>query len=65
MLSLSKNTPAWLSMYPRSRVLSCHPGAAWVQRFYLAQGWQVISTEFRTRPDQLAFWVMGLDLPEN
>jgi len=47
---------------PATGVLSCHPGAPAAQRFYLSQGWQVISTGFRTSPDQLAFWVMGLDL---
>jgi hypothetical protein len=25
------------------------------------QGWQVITTEFRTRPGQVAFWLMGLE----
>jgi ribosomal protein S18 acetylase RimI-like enzyme len=48
---------------PATGLLSCHPEAVAAQRFYLSQGWQVISTEFRTRPDQLAFWVMGLDIP--
>jgi len=46
---------------PPTGVLSCHPAATAAQRFYLSQGWQVITTDFRTRPGQLAFWVMGLD----
>lgn len=43
-------------------VLSCHPDATAAQRFYLSQGWQTVTTEFRTRPGQLAYWVMGLPL---
>lgn len=47
---------------PPTGVLSCHPAAAAAQRFYLSQGWQTITTEFTTRPGQLAYRVMGLPL---
>lgn len=48
---------------PGTGVLSCHPAATAAQRFYQSQGWQLITEEFRTRPGQLAFWLMGKDLP--
>jgi GNAT superfamily N-acetyltransferase len=48
---------------PATGVLSCHPAATAAQNFYLAQGWQVITTGFRLQPGQLGYWLMGIDLP--
>jgi GNAT superfamily N-acetyltransferase len=47
---------------PLTGVLSCHPAATAAQSFYLAQGWQVITTGFRLQPGQPGYWLMGLDL---
>ena len=49
---------------PATGVLSCHPEATAAQNFYLAQGWQVITTGFRLQPGQPGYWLMGIDLKE-
>jgi ribosomal protein S18 acetylase RimI-like enzyme len=43
-------------------VLSCHPAAEAAQQFYLSEGWQTLTKQFRTQPAQLAYWVMGYQL---
>ena len=39
-----------------------HPQAGPAQRLYQSRGWTVLTNEFRTQPDQLAYWVMGRTL---
>lgn len=43
----------------RTAVLSVHPEAEPAQRLYQTRGWTTVTTEFRTQPAQLAYWVMG------
>lgn len=43
-------------------ILSCHPQATGAQQLYLADGWHVVAREFRTRPDQLGYWLMATDI---
>ncbi len=43
-------------------VLSCHPHATPAQQLYLAMGWQILTREFRTRPDQIGYWLMAKGL---
>lgn len=40
-------------------MLSCHPEAHAAQQLYLNQGWRTLTTDFRTRPRQLGFWLMA------
>ncbi|MGH3503501.1 MAG: GNAT family N-acetyltransferase [Nocardioidaceae bacterium] len=42
----------------RTAVLSCHPEAVAAQQLYLGEGWQVLTTNFRTQPEQLGYWLM-------
>ena len=46
----------------RTAILSVHPQAGPAQRLYQSRGWTVLTNEFRTQPDQLAYWVMGRTL---
>src|SRR5579863_2229106 len=43
-------------------VLSVHPQAGPAQGLYQGRGWTALTTEFRTAPDQPAYWVMGRPL---
>jgi GNAT superfamily N-acetyltransferase len=43
-------------------VLSVHPQAEPAKRLYQSRGWTVLTREFRTQPEQLAYWVMGRTL---
>lgn len=43
-------------------VLSCHPAAPAAQQLYLGEGWRVLTTEFRTSPDQPGYLLMARDL---
>jgi ribosomal protein S18 acetylase RimI-like enzyme len=42
-----------------SVVLSCHPEARPAQSLYLACGFELLTTEFRTAPGQLGYWLMA------
>ena len=45
-------------------VLSCHPEATAARQLYLSEGWEVLSTNFRTSPDQVGYWLMTRDLDD-
>jgi ribosomal protein S18 acetylase RimI-like enzyme len=40
-------------------VLSCHPEGSAAQRLYSSQGWQLLASDFRTRPGQLGYLLMA------
>jgi ribosomal protein S18 acetylase RimI-like enzyme len=42
-----------------SVLLSCHPEARPAQALYLACGFELLTTEFRTAPGQLGYWLMA------
>jgi GNAT superfamily N-acetyltransferase len=43
-------------------VLSVHPEAEPAQRLYQDRGWTVLTSDFRTQPEQPPSWVMGRPL---
>lgn len=45
-------------------VLSCHPAALAARQLYLNEGWEVLSTNFRTSPHQVGYWLMTRDLDD-
>lgn len=47
----------WLSL--DAVVLSCHPGANPAQTLSLSCGFELLTDEFHTAPDQLGYWLMS------